>query len=153
VLGIIFVFTLGNASDAFLLLRLSDAGVPAVWIPILWSLLHVVKSASSVLGGAWSDRVGRRWLIVSGWFLYAVVYASFAAFDSPRVMIATFIVYGLYFGLTEGTERALVADLAPAALRGTAYGTVVLHMSPEAAAGGALALVASALLAAARLRL
>lgn len=172
VLGIIFVFTLGNASDAFLLLRLSDAGVPAVWIPILWSLLHVVKSASSVLGGAWSDRVGRRWLIVSGWFLYAVVYASFAAFDSPRVMIATFIGYGLYFGLTEGAERALVADLAPAALRGTAFGLynamlgagalvasllfglVWTTVSPDAAfcLGGALALVASALLAAARLR-
>jgi len=172
VLGIIFVFTLGNASDAFLLLRLSDAGVPAVWIPILWSLLHVVKSASSVLGGAWSDRVGRRWLIVSGWFLYAVVYASFAAFDSPRVMIATFIVYGLYFGLTEGTERALVADLAPAALRGTAFGLynamlgagalvasllfglVWTTVSPDAAfyLGGALALAASALLAVARLR-
>lgn len=172
VLGIIFVFTLGNASDAFLLLRLSDAGVPAVWIPILWSLLHVVKSASSVLGGAWSDRVGRRWLIVSGWFLYAVVYASFAAFDSPRVMIATFIAYGLYFGLTEGAERALVADLAPAALRGTAFGLynamlgagalvasllfglVWTTVSPDAAfyLGGALALVASALLAAARLR-
>jgi MFS family permease len=122
VLSVIFLFSLGNASDAFLLLRLSDVGVAAVWIPLLWAALHVVKSSSSILGGRWSDRVGRKGLIVSGWLWYAAIYAGFAYFDGAAALIALFIAYGIYFGLTEGTEKALVADLAPRHAHGTAFG-------------------------------
>jgi MFS family permease len=121
-LSVIFLFSLGNASDAFLLLRLSDVGVAAVWIPLLWAALHVVKSSSSILGGRWSDRVGRKGLIVSGWLWYAAIYAGFAYFDGAAALIALFIAYGIYFGLTEGTEKALVADLAPRYAHGTAFG-------------------------------
>ncbi len=165
-LGILFVFTLGNASDAFLLLRLSDIGVGAIWIPIVWSALHVVKSASSVVGGARSDRVGRRRLMAAGWVLYALVYFAFAMFEGRATVITIFIVYGVYFGLTEGAEKALIADLTPAGLRGTAYGLynavlgvgalvasvlfgfVWTRVSPDAAfvMGGALALAAALLL-------
>jgi MFS family permease len=121
-IAIIFLFSLGNASDAFLLLRMSDLGVPAFWIPLLWSALHVVKVGSSLAGGAMSDRFGRRRLIAAGWLMYALVYAGFGIFDSPSVVIAIFLSYGLYFGLTEGVEKAWIADMAPAAVRGTAFG-------------------------------
>lgn len=118
----IVLFTLGNSTDAFLLLRASQLGVPTALIPLLWVALHVVKSASSTPGGALSDRLGRRPLIVSGWLLYAAVYAGFAMADTQWHAWALFLVYGAVFGLTEGTEKALVADLVPAAQRGTAFG-------------------------------
>jgi MFS family permease len=121
-LSIIFLFSIGNASDAFLLLRLTDVGIAAVWIPLLWSALHVVKSSSSILGGRLSDRVGRKGLIVAGWLWYAAIYAGFAYFDDAVPLVALFIAYGLYFGLTEGAEKALVADLAPRHVQGTAFG-------------------------------
>jgi MFS family permease len=121
-LGIIFLFTLGNASDAFLLLRLSDIGIAAVWIPLLWSGLHVVKVVASLVGGEMSDRAGRRSIIALGWIVYAMVYAAFGFVDTPGVVVAVFLSYGLYFGLTEGVEKAWVADLTPAATRGTAFG-------------------------------
>jgi MFS family permease len=164
--GVLTVFTLGNASDAFLLLRMSDLGIAAFWIPILWAALHVVKSISSIRGGARSDRVGRRRMIAIGWVVYAIVYGGFATFDSPRAVIILFIAYGLYFGLTEGAEKALVADLTPPHLSGTAYGLyngvlgagallasvafglVWTQVSPPAAfaMGGGLALAAAVLL-------
>ena len=121
-LSVIFLFSLGNASDAFLLLRLTDVGVAAVWIPLLWAALHVVKSSSSIYGGRLSDRFGRKRLIVSGWLWYAGIYAGFAYFDGAAALIALFIAYGVYFGLTEGAEKALVADLAPPQVQGTAFG-------------------------------
>ena len=121
-LTIIFIFSLGNASDAFLLLRMGDLGVAAFWIPLLWSAIHVVKSVSSVVGGALSDRFGRRTLIALGWLVYALVYAAFGAFENSLSLIAAFLIYGFYFGLTEGVEKAWVADLAPADERGTAFG-------------------------------
>jgi MFS family permease len=119
---VIFFFSLGNASDAFLLLRLGDLGVPAFWIPLLWSALHVVKVGSSLVGGAMSDRLGRRSMIAAGWIIYALVYTAFGVFDSTAAVIAIFMVYGLYFGLTEGVEKAWVADMAPDTGRGTAFG-------------------------------
>ena len=121
-LGVILVFALGNASDAFLLLRLSDAGIAPFWIPLLWSALHVVKVISSLAGGELSDRFGRRTLIGLGWLFYAVVYAAFARLDSPALLITVFLAYGAYFGLTEGVEKAWIADLAPRDARGTAFG-------------------------------
>jgi len=121
-LAVITIFALGNASDAFLLLRLSDAGVTTFWIPLLWSGLHVIKVMSSLAGGALSDRFGRRAVIAAGWLYYAAVYAVFALTDSAAVLITVFLAYGGYFGLTEGVEKAWIADLAPAAARGTAFG-------------------------------
>ena len=116
------VFTLGNSTDAFLILRAHQLGVSVALIPLLWVVLHVVKGVSSTPGGALSDRVGRKPLIVSGWLLYAIVYAGFALASTTWHAWALFAVYGVVFGLSEGTEKALVADLVPAAVRGRAFG-------------------------------
>jgi MFS family permease len=122
VLSIILVFSLGNSADAFLLLRLSSALGNDAYLPLLWSSLHVVKASLSTYGGGLSDRVGRKAVIVAGWSVYAVVYLGFATVESGAWLVAWFLVYGVYFGLAEGTEKALVADLAPADQGGTAFG-------------------------------
>jgi len=121
-LVVLALFTLGNSSDAFLLLRARETGVSDAAVPLLWAALHVVKSSSSFAAGILSDRVGRRGAIVAGWLVYAAVYAGFAMATSAAAIWGLFLVYGLYFGLTEGVEKALVADLAPAELRGSAFG-------------------------------
>jgi MFS family permease len=122
VLAVILIFSLGNSADAFLLLRLSSALGHDAYIPLLWSALHVVKASLSVYGGALSDRVGRKAVIIAGWCIYALVYVGFAMTESAVALIAWFLIYGIYFGLTEGSEKALVADLAPSSARGTAFG-------------------------------
>jgi MFS family permease len=121
-LFIVALFTLSNSSDAFLLLRARMAGVPVVVIPLLWATLHVSKVVSSLFGGDLSDRLGRRRLIVSGWILYAAVYAGFAFVTNQLSVWILFIIYGIYFGFAEGAEKALVADLVPPEKRGTAFG-------------------------------
>lgn len=121
-LAVLLVFTLGNSTDAFLLLRARDLGIDAALIPILWALLHVIKSLSSTPGGALSDRIGRKPLLIAGWVLYAAVYFALARADAAWQAWALFAVYGIYFGLTEGVEKALVADLVPEDRRGAAFG-------------------------------
>lgn len=121
-LAVIFLFTLSLSTDAFLLLRASQLGVPQAMIPILWAALHVMKSSSSFVGGALSDRFGRRPLILTGWGIYAFVYLGFAVASAQWHAWALFLVYGLYFGFSEGTQKALVADLAPPTRRGAAFG-------------------------------
>jgi MFS family permease len=120
--AILLLFTLGNATDAFLLLRASQLGVSASLVPILWAMLHVVKATSSTPAGMLSDRLGRQPLIVAGWSLFAAVYVAFALATAEWQAWALFAVYGLFFGLTEGVEKALVADLVPAGRRGAAFG-------------------------------
>jgi MFS family permease len=121
-LVLVSLFTLSNSTDAFLILRAQDAGVSGAAIPLLWSALHVSKVFSSIVGGSLSDRLGRKTLIVSGWLLYAAVYLGFAYVSTPLSAWALFLVYGVYFGLAEGAEKALVADLVRPEQRGTAYG-------------------------------
>lgn len=121
-LAVLLLFTLGNSTDALLILRANELGVSVALIPILWAVLHVVKAVSSTPGGVLSDRLGRRPLIISGWLVYAAVYLGFAYASATWHAWGLFIVYGVYFGLTEGVEKALVADLVPAAVRGAAFG-------------------------------
>jgi MFS family permease len=121
-LVIIALFTLSNSSDAFLLLRAQSTGVSVATIPLLWAMLHVSKVMSSLVGGDLSDRLGRRRLIVSGWILYAAVYIGFAFVANSISVWVLFLIYGIYFGLAEGAEKALVADLVRPEQRGTAYG-------------------------------
>lgn len=119
---VLALFMLGNSTDAFLLLRLTDAAGSPRFIPLIWAALHVVKAGVSVIAGSWSDRVGRRVVIGTGWLVYAAVYAGFALTTSLAALLAWFLFYGVYFGFAEGTEKALVADLAPFDRRGLAFG-------------------------------
>ena len=121
-LAVIGLFTLGNSSDAFLLLRAQQAGVSLALVPLLWTAHHVVKSAASTAGGALSDRVGRRVTIAGGWCLYAAAYAGLGLATRAWQVWALFAVYGLHHALTEGPERALIADLATGERRGRAFG-------------------------------
>jgi MFS family permease len=121
-LGAITLFTLGNSTDAFLLLRATELGVPVAMTPILWAVLHLVKSTTSGPGGALSDRIGRKPAVIAGWLVYAAVYLLFARATDAWHAWALFAIYGIYFGLAEGPERALVADMVPGGKRGTAYG-------------------------------
>jgi MFS family permease len=118
----VFVFTLGNSSDAFLLLRASQgSAVPIFLLPALWGVLHVVKAAVSIPGGALSDRMGRRGVIIFGWSVYVVAYAGFGLIVGQGWIWLLFVIYGFYY-VTEGVQKAFVADLVPSELRGTAYG-------------------------------
>ncbi len=121
-LVVVAVFTLSNSTDAFLLLRATEAGISPAVLPLLWMTLHFSKVVFSLVGGGLSDRFGRKQLIIAGWLVYAAVYAGFSFVSAPWQCWALFIVYGAYFGMTEGVEKAFVADMVPADKRGTAYG-------------------------------
>jgi MFS family permease len=121
-LAIISLFTLSNSTDAFLLLRAKEAGVAPPLLPLLWMVLHFSKLLCSLAGGALSDRIGRKRVIFAGWVVYAVVYAAFAYVNAPWQAWLLFAIYGIYFGLTEGVEKALVADMVEDEKRGTAFG-------------------------------
>jgi MFS family permease len=138
----VFVFTLGNSSDAFLLLRAKDMGVTPVLIPALWLFHHVVKMLASVPGAGVSDRLGRKKIIYLGWLLYALVYLGFGLASRSWHIWILFAVYSLYYGLTEGTEKAFVADLVSPEKRGTAYGvynfSIAIGALPASVIMGAL---------------
>ncbi len=125
-LFVIALFTLSNSTDAFLLLRAEQVGIAPAMLPILWMVLHISKVISSIIGGDLSDKFGRKSLIFSGWIVYALVYIGFAFISEPWHAWALFVIYGIYFGLTEGAEKALVADLVEDDKRGTAYGLYAL---------------------------
>src|SRR5262249_32856801 len=119
---VLALFTLSNSSDSFLILRAVDSGVSVAIVPLLWAAHHAMKVLSSLFGGDLSDRLGRKRLIVSGWILYAAVYAGFGFATNKASLWVLFLIYGIYFGLVEGAEKALVADLVRPEQRGTAYG-------------------------------
>ncbi|HEX8558970.1 MAG TPA: MFS transporter [Pyrinomonadaceae bacterium] len=122
-LVLVALFTLSNSTDAFLIRRAQMAGVSTgQGTLLLWAALHLSKVVSSVIGGDLSDRLGRKTVIVAGWLLYAAVYLGFARVSTEGEAWALFLVYGVYFGLAEGAEKALVADLVRPEQRGTAYG-------------------------------
>ena len=105
-------------------------------MPLLWAALHVVKASLSTWGGGLSDRIGRKQVIIAGWIVYAAVYIGFATAERTVAFVAWFLFYGVYFALTEGAQKALVADLTPSGRQGSAFGLYN-------AALGAGALVAS----------
>lgn len=136
------VFTLGNASDLFLLLQLSEHDSGPIQLSLLWLGLHAVKAVSSFFGGRLSDRFGPLAMIASGWIVYAAVYLGLALAEDRTVIVALCLAYGTYHGLTEGAEKALVSRIAPSASRGTAFGwyhlTVGLLALPASVMFGAV---------------
>jgi len=125
--GLFVVFTLANSTDAFLLLRARETGVPLWQIPLLWAFFNGVKAAAGVPGGALSDRIGRVACVGMGWVVYVLAYTGFAFVSTPAGVWALFGGYALFFALTEGAQRALVADLVGESLHGRAFG--VFHGS------------------------
>jgi MFS family permease len=122
-LVVVSIFTLGNSSDAFLVLRAQNLGISVTGILIMLVMFNLVYSAASTPAGILSDRIGRRRLIISGWLVYAAIYLGFAFAQAAWQVWVLYVGYGLYYGMAYGSANALVADLVPEHLRGTAYGT------------------------------
>jgi MFS family permease len=121
-LFVLVLFTLGNSSDAFILLRGQERGLSLLQVMGMSLTFNAVYTVFAGPLGAWSDRVGRRRLMLIGWLAYGLVYLGFAFSQTGWQVWVLFALYGLYYAATEGAGRALVADLVPAEQRGTAFG-------------------------------
>ena len=121
-LGIVVVFALGNSSDAFLLLRLGQAGLSNAEVAYAWTAHSAVRATAVYVGGHLADRFDKTRLMAAGWAVHAAIYGMMALFDEPAALVVALIAYGVHYGATEPTERALVAELAPPAFRGSAFG-------------------------------
>ncbi len=122
-LCVLALFTLGNSSNMFLLLRARELGLGDAQIPLIWALVCGVAAVFGPPLSAWSDRIDRRRLIVGGWAVYALFYLVFGLLPAtPWLLWPLFAGYGLFLAATEGAEKALVADLVPGEQAGTAFG-------------------------------
>ncbi|MCJ7768955.1 MAG: MFS transporter [Dehalococcoidales bacterium] len=121
-LAVMAIFTLGNSSDFFVILRAQDLETPLIQVTLMLVLFNITYAAVSWPAGILSDKLGRRGIIAIGWAIYALVYLGFALSSSLWQIWLLFAAYGIYYGIVEGVARAFVADLVPAERRGTAYG-------------------------------
>ena len=121
-LFVLVLFTLGNSSDAFILLRGQERGLTLLQVMGMSLTFNAVYTVFAGPLGAWSDRVGRRRVMLIGWLTYGLVYLGLAFSQTGWQVWALFALYGLYYAATEGAAKALVADMVPQAQRGTAYG-------------------------------
>jgi len=119
---IMFLFTLGNSSDAFIVLRAQNLGNSVLMISIMLIMFNIVYAVFSTPAGILSDRLGRKKVIIAGWIVYALVYLGLATANESWMIWLLYAFYGLYYGLTQGVYRALVCDLVPEERRGTAFG-------------------------------
>nr|MBP8857890.1 MFS transporter [Anaerolineaceae bacterium] len=122
-LVIVSIFTLGNSADAFLVLRAQNLGVTVLGVLVMLAVFNLIYALVSTPAGRLSDRIGRRKLIVGGWLVYSAIYFGFALAQSSWQVWVLYAAYGLYYGMAYGSANALVADLVPENMRGTAYGT------------------------------
>jgi MFS family permease len=116
------LFTLGNSSDAFLLVRAGELGVHEALLPLLWCAFHIVKSGTNFLAGAASDRLGPKPLLIAGWIAYGAAYLLFAAATNAWQVAAIFLFYGFIFSLTEPAAKAMVSVLTTPERKGLAFG-------------------------------
>jgi MFS family permease len=121
-LAVMAVFTLGNSSDFFVILRAQNLGSSVLHVTLMLVLFNITYAITSLPAGVLSDRLGRRRVIAVGWAIYALVYLGFALASSLWQVWLLFACYGVYYGVVEGVARAFVADLVPEEKRGTAYG-------------------------------
>ena len=122
-LVIVGIFDLGNSSDAFLVLRAQERGMSTLNILIMLAAFNLIYTLISTPAGSLSDKLGRRKLIIGGWIVYALIYLGFALARSAVHVGLLYAAYGLYYGMAYGTAKAMVADLVPPEMRGTAFGT------------------------------
>jgi MFS family permease len=120
---IVCIFELGNSSDAFLVLRAQDLGMNVAGVLTMLVMFNLVYTVLSIPAGSLSDKIGRRRIIIGGWIVYGLVYLGFALAREAWQIFMLYAIYGVYYGMAYGTTKALVADLVPENLRGTAYGT------------------------------
>lgn len=121
-LAITLVFSIGNSSDAFLILRTQNLGVSLLAIPLVYAVFNFVYATASIPLGSLSDKIGRKSVILFGWLAFAMSYFGFAAANKSIEAWFLFAFYGIYYATTEGVAKALIADIAPASARGRAYG-------------------------------
>jgi MFS family permease len=121
-LGAFAVFSLGNSTDSFLILRSKELGLSFPQVILAYTLFNVVYAVAATPLGRLSDRIGRKRVVMAGWVTYASVYAGFAWFHSPIAPWLLMAAYGLYHALTEGVMKALVSDIVPEQQRGGAMG-------------------------------
>jgi len=121
-LAVMAVFTLGNSSDFFVILRAQNLGSSVLYVVLMLVVFNIAYAVTALPAGMLSDRLGRRRVITLGWFIYALVYLGFALASELWQVWLLFAIYGVYYGMVEGAARAFVADLVPAEKRGTAYG-------------------------------
>ena len=120
---IVSIFDIGNSSDAFLILRAQERGLNLIGILAMLVTFNLVYTLISTPAGSLSDTIGRKKLIIGGWLVYATIYLGFAISQKPWHVFVLYVVYGLYYGLAYGTSKAMIVDIVPEELRGTAYGT------------------------------
>lgn len=121
-LGIVFIFTLGNSTDALLLIKASDIGIQDAFIPIIYLIFNAVSVIFAVPAGILSDKIGRERLIIFGYLLYSIIYFGFGRTNSQGVLVLLFALYGLYSAATDGVQKALVSDLIDKNKKGTGLG-------------------------------
>jgi MFS family permease len=120
---VVALFSLGNSSNIFLLFRARELGVAEQYVPLLWAVVSLIAAAFSTPLASLSDRVGRFPMLLSGYVAFTLVYIGLGVLtDGVYPLIGIFVLYGLFVASTEGVEKAMVADIAPENLRGTAFG-------------------------------
>jgi MFS family permease len=122
-LFIVSIFTLGNSSDGFLVLRAQNLGISVTGILVMLAIYNLIITLVATPAGSLSDKIGRRRLIIGGWLIYAAIYFGFALAQTAWQIWLLYILYGIYFGMAFGTANALVSDLVPENMRGSAFGT------------------------------
>lgn len=120
-LFVLTLFTLGSSADSFLVLRAVDLKMPEEWAPLLWLALSASKALSNVPGGRLADRLGRKPVLVVAWLFYAIAYGILGIVTDYRVFGGLVVLYGIYYGLSEGTEKAILAEHTPREMRGRAF--------------------------------
>ncbi len=121
-LFIIFIFNLGNSSDALLLVKTSESGVKPAFIPFIYMIFNIVAVATAIPLGKLSDKFGRGWLIFTGFIIYSATYFLFGFYDNYKVFIMLFIMYGIYGSLVDSSQKALISDMVGKNLKGTGFG-------------------------------
>ncbi len=121
-LFVFFIFTISNSSDTFIILKAKKEGLILASLPLLWSVFNLIKSLSSMPAGFLADRFGKKRILFLGWLIYSLSYLGFAFAKDLKTFLLLFMFYGIYYGFTEGIERAIISDFLPEDKKGTGFG-------------------------------